>query len=391
MTESATTAHVRATLATLEQVRTVETRTLGYRLPVADTPAVASPDNPDSRLDVFLGNIANEGLYGYCAPDGAQPDPVDGRAAAFCVLDNDYAQAEYGTAPLDALRVTAAHEFFHAIQFAYDVHEDLWFMEGTAAWVEDEVYDAVNDNYQYLAESPIRQPRRALDYSIGMHPYGAFVFFTYAAERLRDRNVVRQFWEYADFAQRRYSLQAIRAVMTRRQTGWSAFYSMFASWNTLPTGSFSERAGYPAPALLLTRRLTRKARSTGWTRVLLPHLSSSSVRVAPGGGLDRRKNLLVEVNAPDTSHGSTALVQRRYRNGAVTHSMVTLDAYGNGRLLVRFDRRALLSVYVVVTNTSTEMRDCGRIEGEWGGPVYACSGRGVHDQGQGFAVRASIR
>ena len=53
--------------------------------------------------------------------------------------------------PINALRVTAAHEFFHAIQFAYDVKEDLWFMEGSATWVEDEVYDSINDNYQFLA------------------------------------------------------------------------------------------------------------------------------------------------------------------------------------------------------------------------------------------------
>jgi hypothetical protein len=28
--------------------------------------------------------------------------------------------------------VTAAHEFFHAIQYGYDVSEDPWLMESTA-------------------------------------------------------------------------------------------------------------------------------------------------------------------------------------------------------------------------------------------------------------------
>ncbi len=159
--------------------------TLGYRKPVSDAPAVPTTDNPDGKFDVFLGDIAREGLYGYCAPDGAQPDNGDGRAPAFCVLDNDYARSQYGIAPINALRVTAAHEFFHAIQFAYDVNEDLWFMEGTATWVEDEVYDSINDNYQFLSDSPIRYPRRAADYSVDLAPYGSFLFFKYAAERLR--------------------------------------------------------------------------------------------------------------------------------------------------------------------------------------------------------------
>ena len=389
--ESATTAHVQTTLDTLEQVRSYETQKLGYRAPVADTPAVATGDNPDSRFDVFLGNIAQQGLYGYCSPDGDLPATTDGHAAAFCVLDNNYAAAEYGTAPLNALRATAAHEFFHAIQFAYDVFEDLWFMEGTAAWVEDEVYDSINDNYQYLAESSIREPRRAVDYSIGMHPYGAFLFFKYAAERLRTPVVVRQFWEYAEASRNRYSLQAIRAVMAARVTGWPAFFSTYASWNTLPGASYSERAAYPAPVLTFNRTLAKKARSTGWRSVALPHLSSSSIRVTPGRKLSPRKNLLIEVNAPDTSHGSAALVQRRFRNGAVTHSMMALNGFGNGRLLIRFDRRALASVYVVVANTSTAMRDCGRIGDGWGGPVYACYGRGYYDQAQTFVVRATVR
>ena len=45
--------------------------------------------------------------------------------SAYCVLDNDFSAAEFGYPdPTLPLRVTAAHEFFHAIQFAYDLYED---------------------------------------------------------------------------------------------------------------------------------------------------------------------------------------------------------------------------------------------------------------------------
>jgi hypothetical protein len=391
--QSSTSAQVRATLSTLEHVRAYETGTLGYRKPVTDAPAVATEDNRDARFDVFLGDLGQEGLYGYCSPDGDLP-PVDGRAAAFCVLDNDYASRQYGGAPINSLRATAAHEFFHALQFAYDVYEDVWFMEGTATWVEDEVYDSINDNYQYLADSPLRQPRRALDYSIGLHRYGSFLFFKYASERLRDRTVVRQFWEYAATPGRRYSLQAIRAVMAARKTSWPAFYSVFGSWNMLAGLTYTEGVRYPAPAFTLSKTLStrpKRARSTGWQTVSLPHLSSSAIRVVPQARLNPRKRLLIEVNAPDTARGGTALIQRRYRNGVVTHSMMALNGFGNGRLLTRFDRRALASVVVLVSNTSTAMRDCETIGDGYGGPVYSCFGRGYYDHGQGFAVRASLR
>ena len=52
--------------------------------------------------------------------------------------------------PKENLQVTAAHEFFHSVQYSYDVREDAWIMEATAAWAEDEIYPKVNDNIQYL-------------------------------------------------------------------------------------------------------------------------------------------------------------------------------------------------------------------------------------------------
>lgn len=387
--EASTPDQVQATLSTLEQVRAYETGTLGYRNPVADTPTAPSTDNPDARFDVFLGDIAQEGLYGYCAPDGDQPE-TNGHVAAYCVLDNDYARAQYGAAPINALRATAAHEYFHAIQFAYDVNDDLWFMEGTAAWVEDEVYDAINDNYQYLAYSAIRYPRTPTDYSRNLSPYGSFLFFKYASERL-GRTVVRQFWEAADGSLNRYSLMAIRSVLAARRASWPAFFTVFGSWNTLPNLTYSEGAFYPPTVLALSKTLTRRDTSTGWRSLNLMHLTNFPIRVVPHAKLSLRKKLLVEVNAPDAAGGAAALIQRRYRNGAVGHSIMPLNAYGNGRQLIAFNRKQLASVVIVVSNTSTTMRDCGAIVDGDGRPLYSCGGRGYYDAGQTFAVRATVR
>ena len=74
--------------------------------------------------------------------------------SAYCVVDNNFTAAQFfqGTyAPLENLQVTAAHEFFHAVQFAYDAVDDQWFMESTATWMEDEIYDDVNDNLRVPA------------------------------------------------------------------------------------------------------------------------------------------------------------------------------------------------------------------------------------------------
>ena len=340
---SATSSWATRTLDTLENVWDKEVTLMG-RAPLPDGGTSADPENPDDRFDVFLSDLGNQGYYGYCTSDD---QTAATQVSAYCVLDDNFARSQYGAPPLNSLRVTAAHEFFHAIQFAFDISEDIWFMEGSATWVEDVVYDAINDNYQYLASSPIRRPRTSLDYSGGAYPYGSFIFFTYATAR-RGAATVRQFWDMA--IGRRTSLQAIYAVVGAG--AWPAFFTMFGSWNTLPLHSYQERAGYPSPAWWQRRTLTGRAPTTGWHRAVLSHLGSSAVLVAPGPRLSVGKRLLVNIDGPPRSSGSRALVQRRYRDGRVTHTMLTLGTNGNRNTLIRFNRKTLRSVVIVVANTN---------------------------------------
>ncbi len=331
------------TLTTLNYVWAREVPLMG-RAPLPDGGVAGVSENPDDRLDVFLEDLGDEGYYGYCTTDDTTGSS---QVPAFCALDDDFARSQYGAAPLDSLRATAAHEFFHAIQFAADITEDTWFMEGSATWVEDYVYDAINDNYQYLAQSPIRYPRTALDHDGSNFPYGSFIFFTYSTER-RGISMVRRYWDMA--VGRRTSLQAIRAVVGAG--GWSSFMTTFGSWNTLPRHSYSERLGYPRPAWWQRRTLSNRTRSTGWRQTSIAHLGDAAVLVSPARTLSVRKRLLVEIDGPPRASGTSALLQRRYRSGRVTHTMIRLGANGNGRTLVQFDRRAVSSIAVVVANTN---------------------------------------
>ncbi|HXF72306.1 MAG TPA: MXAN_6640 family putative metalloprotease, partial [Actinomycetota bacterium] len=174
---------VETTMAVLEEVWTTEVTTLGYRAPKSD---LTSPNHgPDARLDVYLVDIGDAGLYGYCITD--DPNAVDPSypywdVSAYCVLDDDYAQAQFpppATSGIEALQATAAHEFFHAVQYAYDWFEDAWFAESTAAWMEDVVYDDVDDNLQYLDTSPLHRPDRPLDWGRGFYQYGAWIFWRF--------------------------------------------------------------------------------------------------------------------------------------------------------------------------------------------------------------------
>src|SRR5206468_2337700 len=42
-------------------------------------------------------------------------------------------------------------EYNHVLQFGYDFAQDTWMFEATAVWMEDRVYNDVNDYLQYMA------------------------------------------------------------------------------------------------------------------------------------------------------------------------------------------------------------------------------------------------
>ncbi len=96
------------------------------------------------------------------------------------VMRNNY--KNFPLSELKNIKVTAAHEYFHAIQFGYDGWEMPWLLEASAVWMEEEMYDDINDCYQYMADW-FKQPERSLDED-GYHWYGSFILFEYIAQHM---------------------------------------------------------------------------------------------------------------------------------------------------------------------------------------------------------------
>ena len=184
---------------------------LGYKKPKSDANSANAGADGSGRLDIYYADIGDQGLYGYCTTDepGARNKQ---KVSAYCVLDNDYNPGQYDApAPevngVDALRITSAHEFFHASQFNYDWKEAKFLMEGTATWAEDRVFDNINANYAYLFDSALHQPEIPLDaFQKGddheNFEYGSFVFFTQLAETFELQNgvgvdIIRAIWNKA--------------------------------------------------------------------------------------------------------------------------------------------------------------------------------------------------
>ena len=169
-------------------------RELGFLDPPADGGL-----GGDDKYDVYIRNITD---YGYTTPEAPGPEPWTDYTS-FLVMDNSY----YGFPPNDdpegqvagSAKATAAHEFHHAIQFAYDVSEQLWFMELDATCMEDIVFDQTNDNYNYLPWF-MGDPEETLMMNDGTHKYASFIYGLYLTQRF-DTSLDVALWEGARYGE----------------------------------------------------------------------------------------------------------------------------------------------------------------------------------------------
>jgi hypothetical protein len=191
----------------LDSVWIREVDQIGFRAPVSDG---SCPTGDGPRFDVYLEGIGASYL-GLTDNDGSACYQQN-RATAFIILDNDYAGlALYPEpdGPRRVLRVTAAHEFNHAIQFAYNAFGaevaagtgPYWY-EATAVWMEDQVYDEINDYIQYLP-SWFRRPELSFrtfstnlnDLDRVLHPYALGIYGHFLSKKFPSFPVVRRIWE----------------------------------------------------------------------------------------------------------------------------------------------------------------------------------------------------
>lgn len=136
--------YVDSTLVYLEYAWTA-TIGLGFEPPRSDLGRGGS-----DAVDVYIQNLARTGyaLYGYVSPDNN--GDVD---SAYMVIDNDFLDPAFSTKGFDALKVTTAHEFFHIQHYScYGNESVMWWMDQTAVWFEDYVWDGVNDYLSYLED-----------------------------------------------------------------------------------------------------------------------------------------------------------------------------------------------------------------------------------------------
>ena len=239
----------------LERAWKTQIDTMGYVPPPPD-----SLENGTAYYDVYIFKI-DDFIYGYVqsellvSDNPNSPDVEENNAAtSYMVLRNHY-RGFPGNDERN-LKVTIAHELFHSIQFGYDAFEMPWLFEATATWMEDELYDEVNDNYQYLILW-FERPEAPLDATVADnqdyegHWYGSWIFFRFLSEHVGGRDVVRKIWEYSVRYNSREGDFSFLAIEDALQDFGRTFYNVFADFHvanlikTIPPYHYEEGSNYP--------------------------------------------------------------------------------------------------------------------------------------------------
>ena len=230
---------------------------LGYGAVPSD---IASTTNGgDGKYDVYLTELGSYGLYGYVAPEGFSSDASRPYGAySYMVLDNDYVEFGYPD-PQDPLKVTVAHEYFHAIQFGYSYEEDSAFMEQSSTWMEDVVYPTIHDNYNYIGEpyldtndngqydtgetftdhngngkrdiGSVEWPEYSLDAfdTVPLIQYGRFLWVRYL-EKSFGTVIEREIWERCGAVKGDNTFEAENTALTNHGSSLAQAYQEYAEW-----------------------------------------------------------------------------------------------------------------------------------------------------------------
>jgi len=224
---------------------------LGYPPPPPD-----GSEGGDEKYDIYVINLGN--LYGQTT---SETNIGTSSWISYIEMDNDfpwYSNATPPKQPIDAARVTVAHEFHHAIQFgnyaptdgsSYRA-SDTYFYELTSTSMEEFVYNTINDYYTYMS-SYFNSTYKTFPNHIGydMAIWNIFLVKNYGFE------VIKSQWEAMPTQRALYAINSsLYPIGTSFQKEYNKFgiWTYFTSYRAVPGLYFDEAMHYPLVTPLVT-------------------------------------------------------------------------------------------------------------------------------------------
>ena len=307
---------VEETAAACELSWTVEITNLGFTAPPLPAPG-----------GKYLIQFEQQGSYGYTTT-------VAGGTKI--VLHPNYTGFPPNDDPdgdiLGAMRATVAHEFKHASQNAASGWSEGGWVELDATWVEDIVYDLVDDYYNYIAgsNSPFSQPNISLD-SGGSGSYEDCNWEHFLSEKYGNAHIVglwqRRITNPAESMMASYTNRLAAAGSTL-----AAAWGEYVAWNfacgthSAPGYGYGEAADYPTTPAQTTHTVLPVATTNG----TMPHLAAHTRLIDnAAGSLSGTPEFTFTGNAAVA--WSVSILTRNRNTGLITRTVLPLSG-GAGTL-----------------------------------------------------------
>ena len=295
----------------------------------------------DSRFDVYIEDLYPSNVFGYVSVDPTGQSSSTS-LHSYLVMDKDFSRYSQTLTGADEMRVTAAHEYNHVLQFGIDANEDTWMFESTATFFENEVYPAIDDYLSYMPTwvGATADPLTDANGGGGLKMYGSAVWNHFIAGR-HGVGTILAAWEAktqvngGSFAPASYD-SAIQA------NGGSSFASEFDDFSTAVAEWRAPNQGFPDlyPDVPASARpgLTVGAAATS---ISLDHTTFAfrdvAVPASPAtltlnatlpSGLDGAISLVARTGNSTTAGTVTKVIQRTTNGGALSVDLPNADTYG---------------------------------------------------------------
>jgi hypothetical protein len=204
---------------------------------------------PAIPYHIYFSSIPYYGITWPLNPDISQLPGAN--YPSYIELHKDY--INFPTPGINGLKVTAAHEFHHAIQYGHNVNtDDYFFYEMTSTWMEEVLYPNINDYLYYLDGFFGTVSNTRFNSFSGFYPY-ANSLYLHMLESQYGRSIVRSIWDQIKQASGHnpFAMPAIRSVLTGYNTSWLESLGEYGRWlyytgdRVLPDQFFKDGQYFP--------------------------------------------------------------------------------------------------------------------------------------------------
>jgi hypothetical protein len=317
----------------------------------------------DGRFDVYIKDLFPDGIFGYVAPD---PQVSSDSLFSYLVMDKDFSRFSAALTGPQEMRVTAAHEYNHVLQFGIDAFEDTWMFESTATFFENQVYPAIDDYLGYLntwvQSTTTVQPLTSASAGGGLKIYGSAVWNHFVAGR-HGAGTILGAWQAKNRPAAGHSFAPGSYGTAIAADGGTSFSDEFDDFSAAAAEWRAPGSGFPDlyPDVQRNGTLTVGAAAT---TIKLDHTTFNFQNVAvPGTGVA----LTLNATLPAGLKGAIALVART--GGSTTAGMVTTQiqrlSNGGAASVTLPDANTYGRITAVLVNADPTQTGFNSGKGDW--------------------------